>query len=149
MGVDISVAAPGVRVTLLRSRLRGALAQIGKSRWALDVWLTDDDGIWALNKTWRGIDAPTDVLSFPALAGPGPKALGDIAVSVPTASRQAASVGHGVDDEVWVLCVHGLAHLLGHDHEEEAATARMIEAEQALLGGLVPGLVARASPSAG
>ncbi|KAL1495556.1 hypothetical protein AB1Y20_016919 [Prymnesium parvum] len=97
----------------------------------LSVTLCDDPFIRALNLRWRAVDAPTDVLSFPL---DDELLLGDVVLSVETAQRQAEERGHPLRDELRVLLVHGLLHLLGYDHEEdEAARAEMAEAEQRLL----------------
>ena len=94
----------------------------------------------ALNRVWRGIDAPTDVLSFAAQEGdplPGAEhTLGDLVVSVDTARRQARALGHRLDEEVAVLIAHGLAHLCGLDHERGADAAEVQRsAELTLLAG--------------
>lgn len=88
----------------------------------------------ALNRAWRGKDAPTDVLSFAAQEGeamPGAEhMLGDLVISVDTARRQARALGHALDEEVAVLVAHGLAHLGGLDHERgesEASVQRACE----------------------
>jgi len=69
-----------------------------------------------LNREFRKIDRPTDVLSFPAEA---PAFLGDVAIDVPYAARQARKRGHALDREVQLLLAHGVLHLLGHDHETD------------------------------
>ncbi len=69
-----------------------------------------------LNREFRKIDRPTDVLSFPADV---PGLLGDVAIDVPYAARQARRRGHALDREVQLLLVHGVLHLLGHDHETD------------------------------
>lgn len=91
----------------------------------------------ALNRAWRGKDAPTDVLSFAAHEGePMPGAehlLGDLVISVDTARRQARALGHGLDEEVAVLFAHGLAHLAGFDHERDEHSAEIQRACEATL----------------
>lgn len=81
----------------------------------------------ALNRAWRGKDAPTDVLSFATQEGePMPGAehlLGDVVISVDTARRQARALGHSLDEEIAVLLAHGVAHLAGMDHERSAPDA--------------------------
>lgn len=114
----------------------------------LSVVLTDDARIAELNAQWRGKEGPTDVLSFPQGAEVWQGvAVGDIVISLDTAARQAAEVGHELYDEVVVLLVHGLCHLLGHDHLEPAEATAMSAQEQALLRALgrVDGLVRRAA----
>ena len=115
----------------------------------LSVALCDDEHIRALNKEWRGKDSATDVLSFPADSFGDVVVLGDCVISVDTARRQAAEVGHGLLDECRVLLVHGLLHLCGFDHEEgDAAAAEMARVEDELLG-LLQGLDADDDKRAG
>ncbi len=88
---------------------------------SLSIVLADDNRIRQLNRNYRGVDSATDVLSFPAGDPmPGmeelPLYLGDIMISVPYAQRQAAQQGHLLTEEVQLLAVHGVLHLLGHDH---------------------------------
>ncbi len=97
----------------------------------VSVTLTDNDGIHALNKQFRNIDAPTDVLSFPLveyentdepLLDDEENMLGDIVISLERAEEQAEEFGHSFEREVAFLCVHSMLHLLGYDHvnsEEE------------------------------
>ena len=81
----------------------------------LSLVLTSDSFIQSLNLSWRGVDGPTDVLSFPQ---DDEVVLGDLVLSLPTARRQADERGHGERTELRILLVHGLLHLLGYDHEE-------------------------------
>lgn len=102
------------------------------------VVLTKDAAIAELNQAWRGKSRPTDVLSFAAWEGepvPGTEhVLGDIVISVETAARQAHELGHSLEEELAVLCAHGLLHLLGLDHERGPAEARFqAECEMTLL----------------
>jgi probable rRNA maturation factor len=104
----------------------------------VSLLFVDDAAIQALNRTWRQKDAPTDVLSWPLFEPHEPKPdgaeLGDVAISLETAARQAARRGWPLDDEIALLLVHGVLHLLGYDDatEEESAVMQAIEAE--LLG---------------
>ena len=82
----------------------------------LSVLLCGDARMRRLNREFRRIDRPTDVLSFPAGT---PGFLGDVAIDVPYAARQARKRGHLLDREVQILLVHGVLHLLGHDHETD------------------------------
>lgn len=90
---------------------------------SLTVVVTSDAQIRELNRTFRSVDAPTDVLSFGNSGGaarvPGTddSYLGDVIVSYARASEQAAALGHSVEEEIALLVVHGVLHLLGHDHE--------------------------------
>lgn len=109
---------------------------------SLTILTTDDEMLRDLNSRFLGIDAPTDVLAFPEAAeaplgeGEAPS-LGEIAISVPTAQRQAAELGHSLADEMAHLLTHGILHLCGYDHEgggEEAA--RMRAREEHYLGDI-------------
>lgn len=117
----------------------------------LSLVLCDDAFIHDLNRTWRGVDAPTDVLSFAMGEGDdadlNPDVLGDLVISMDTAARQAAEHGHATAVEVRILLVHGFLHLLGYDHVEPDDATEMREAEARLLGMLgasSPSLIARA-----
>lgn len=107
----------------------------------LSILLTDDAQIQQMNRDFRGVDKPTDVLSFPAGdALPGMEEadpyLGDIAISVPYATRQAAQAGHDLAGELQLLAVHGLLHLLGYDHDDAEEKAAMWAAQTAVLAQL-------------
>lgn len=105
---------------------------------SLTILLTDDSQLQQLNRDFRQIDAVTDVLSFPdgtELPGVG-LYLGDIAISVPQAARQAEEAGHSLLEELRLLTVHGVLHLLGHDHAEPDEKETMWAAQEAILGGL-------------
>ncbi|HEX5230302.1 MAG TPA: rRNA maturation RNase YbeY [Bryobacteraceae bacterium] len=105
--------------------------------------ITRDAEMQRLNLDFRGKDYPTDVLSFPSGSTAG--FLGDIAISFPQARRQAAEYGHAVNDEIQILMLHGVLHLLGMDHETDRG--RMARAESKWRGrfGLPQGLIKRAS----
>jgi probable rRNA maturation factor len=106
--------------------------------------ITDDEGIQGLNRNFRGIDAPTDVLAFGAWEEAGgfvsaPEAggyLGDVIVSFPRAEVQAAEQGHSVENELHLLVVHGLLHLLGYDHVEEEEKSVMWGRQDEILSDL-------------
>jgi len=91
-----------------------------------------------LNREWRGFDKPTDVLSFGTTDDtPEPeKSLGDIVISVETALRQAEELGHSFEEEVERLLVHGILHLLGHDHENATDAKNMRVMERKVLKAL-------------
>lgn len=94
----------------------------------LTIVLTDDAQLHKLNRDYLDIDAPTDVLSFPASETDPETArryLGDILISIPRAEDQARAAGHALEAEVQLLVVHGSLHLLGHDHAEADEKARM------------------------
>lgn len=105
----------------------------------LTVVLTDDEQMQELNREFRDIDAPTDVLSFPAVeADPetGRRYLGDVLISMQRAEEQAAAGGHALEAELQLLTVHGVLHLLGHDHAEDREKLRMWTAQAQILARL-------------
>ena len=110
---------------------------------AVSVLLTSDAAIRRLNRQFRGKNKATDVLSFPAdpLLQGQEKVAGDLAISVPTARRQAAEQGHALSVEIKVLILHGLLHLAGYDHEidtgQMARRERRLRAELRLPQGLI------------
>lgn len=105
----------------------------------LTVVLTDDAQLHRLNRDYLGVDAPTDVLSFPA-SEPDPETdtyyLGDILISAPRAARQAEAAGHPLESEVRLLVVHGVLHLLGHDHTDSQEKAEMWSVQAEILEAL-------------
>ncbi|HEY2466988.1 MAG TPA: rRNA maturation RNase YbeY [Terracidiphilus sp.] len=128
--------------------LREAQAVV-KLRGEVTVLMTSDTAIRRLNRRFRGKNKATDVLSFPA-DNPGPvRIAGDLAISIPTALRQAAEQGHGVAVEIKVLILHGLLHLAGYDHETD--NGEMARREQRLRArlGLPYGLIERTRAVAG
>ncbi|MFN8634416.1 MAG: rRNA maturation RNase YbeY [Chloroflexota bacterium] len=126
----------------LRAVCAAAVAGEGVEGLALlTVTFVDDDEIQQINQQHRGIDRPTDVLSFPlvddsvgfALPPDAPRELGDVIVSYPRAVAQAEEYGHSVEREVAYLVVHGVLHILGHDHEVPAEQALMRAREESAL----------------
>ena len=105
----------------------------------LTIVLTDDTQLHELNLEYLGLDAPTDVLSFPA-AEPDPETgvlyLGDILISIPRATQQAQTAGHPVEAEVQLLVIHGTLHLLGYDHAGAEEKARMWSAQGEVMSRL-------------
>lgn len=91
--------------------------------------LTTDREVRRLNRTYRGKDAPTDVLSFPGGSGPEGEHLGDVVIAVPVARRQAEAAGHSPARELRVLLLHGALHCLGHDHETDEGEMEGLEEE--------------------
>lgn len=116
--------------------------QAVRLRGRVSVLLTTDRSIRRLNREFRGIDKATDVLSFPAQSMPGlEKLAGDLAISVPTARRQAVQCDHPLGTELKVLMLHGLLHLAGYDHEidtgQMARRERVLRAKLRLPQGLI------------
>ncbi len=131
--VDLALLTRIAEVTLRAEGIAGAV-EVG-------LTFVDDDEIRELNATYRGVDSATDVLSFP-LQGEGDGfvnppdgvlRLGDIVISLPRATEQAAEYGHPLARELGYLFVHGLLHLLGYDHEQEEERTVMRTKEEAAL----------------
>ena len=136
---------------ILRSLVRGALERLGRPLATASIVLTDDAAIRVLNRDYRESDRATDVLSFP-LADPESIAdpdratfLGEIYVSLETARRQARAARRPLSREVAHLVIHGLLHLLGHDHRTGAERRRMAAIEARLLRALRGEVAAMAS----
>lgn len=105
----------------------------------LTIVVSDDETLRRLNLEFMGIDEPTDVLSFPAdLVDPDTQRryLGDVILSLPRARAQAPENGQSIQDEVLLLAVHGVLHLLGHDHAEPEEKEHMWAAQAAVLSRL-------------
>jgi probable rRNA maturation factor len=113
----------------------------------LTLVITDDDGIQTLNRDFLGNDAPTDVLAFGALDDDGPFVaapeaggyLGDVIISYPRAVAQAQEHGQSTGQELDLLVVHGILHLLGYDHADDQEKAVMWAKQDAILAGLPTG----------
>lgn len=137
---EVEVLSNGVKPMkrqLLAAELgsRAALVHEG-AEGSVCIELTNDELIHEANRDYRGVDRPTDVLSFPTsegeqLIGIPDGHLGDIMISVETAERQAAELGHSTEREIAFLAIHGTLHILGYDHmlpeDEEIMTARQRE----------------------
>ncbi len=103
----------------------------------VSLLLSDDAFIRSLNARWRGQDKPTNVLSFPAAANPAATSvLGDIAIAFETMAREADEEGKSLRAHFTHLVVHGLLHLIGHDHESEAEAEAMERLEREILAAL-------------
>ena len=132
----------------LAAEIRRAVEKVGELYDAADaevsITLTDDAHIHALNREYRAVDRPTDVISFalneseePEIAGgPAIDVLGDIVLSVERAKAQAAEYGHSLRREIVFLTVHGMLHLLGFSHVEEAERQEMEEEQRHVMAAL-------------
>lgn len=116
-------------------RALDAGAAVGAVAGEVSVLLTDDHEIQALNRDWRGKDKPTDVLSFEADPMDRPF-LGDIAVSIGVAARDAAARDLTLDQHLSHLLIHGYLHLIGHDHIEDTDAMKMESLEVRALASL-------------
>jgi len=138
-------------IALLESILQKAGEAEGVEDGEVDLTFVDDEAIHELNREYRGIDRPTDVLSFAMHEvtndeleiiyeldegeepGNVPDVLGDIIISVPRAKLQSEEYGHSLERELGFLFVHGFLHLLGYDHQDEASEAEMMGKQEAVL----------------
>lgn len=137
------VRASGVDSRALKRTLRALLHAVNESSATVSVSLVTDTAIRRLNRAHRGLDSPTDVLSFPLDAPPrsecgdGPeRMLGDIVISLDTARRQAAEYDASLQAELYRLLIHGLLHILGYDHVEAQERSRM-ELQERLLAQVI------------
>ena len=116
----------------------------------VDIALVSDSRMRKLNREFRGVAKATDVLSFPASDDPHTRTgstgepLGDIAIALGVAERQAREQGHALRTELRILALHGLLHLLGYDHEKDNGRLRRVEDRLRRRAGLPAGLIARA-----
>lgn len=118
----------------LRARAREVLRSVGHGRAELSLSLVDDDEMAEINLRYRGIDRPTDVLSFSLVEGDCAEhrggLLGDVVIGVDAAARQARERHRSLEEELTRLLIHGVLHLLGHDHEEPAEAKAMRSEER-------------------
>lgn len=146
--IEVTVAAPLWRRAVMEPEAwcsraaNAALAASGSEAGPLEasILLTDDAAVRGLNSTWRGQDKATNVLSFPAGDEPGPagapRLLGDVVVALETVEREAAAAGLSSAHHLAHMVVHGILHLLGHDHLTDADAAHMERLEARVLAGL-------------
>ena len=137
----------GATKTIIRRALKHAAATLSTKTAELAIVLTDDAAIRKLNRNWRGVDAATNVLAFPARSGAPRNAnnsrtqlrtqlanhLGDIVLAYETIEREARRDGKSFDHHLAHLAVHGFLHLLGYDHLNDAQARRMETTEQTIL----------------
>lgn len=144
LAVDLELASELEAATLpdvaaIEGWARAAVAATGdRSRAELSVRIVDLEEGRALNARWRDRDRPTNVLSFPAdlPAELGIPLLGDLVICAPVVAREAAEQGKAEADHWAHLVVHGVLHLLGHDHENDAEAEVMEALERRILAGL-------------
>ncbi|MEZ4333485.1 MAG: rRNA maturation RNase YbeY [Myxococcota bacterium] len=136
-GPPEAIRGSKVDVARLRRRATGILRATRQAGAELSIALVDDASIRDLNARYRGKPRPTDVLSFSLVEGEHAERrgglLGDVVISVETAARQARARRRSLDDTVAKLLVHGVLHLLGHDHEADDEARRM-QAEERRIG---------------
>ena len=148
IGVSVDRAfRKAVSASALRAAVVRTLASEGVHKAELGVVVTDDDALRELNREHRGLDEPTDVLSFALSEGDDAtfvlppddtRHLGEVIVSYPTVERQAQDAGVKPTRELLHVLVHGVLHLLGHDHETPEEESAMHAREEAILASLAP-----------
>ena len=154
--VTVTIAAPdGGRVPTRGLARWLTQASPARARGAVTIALVSDARMRSLNRSFRGKDYATDVLSFPAQSHASTRAavravhadasdyLGDVVIAMGVANRQADEAGHSLATELRVLALHGLLHLLGYDHESDAGRMARVEARLRKQGGLKEGLIER------
>lgn len=141
-----AIAHETVRVALAHQLERGISGPDPTGE--ISLIFTDDEEVQQLNRRFRDVDRPTDVLSFPMWEpdaaspswaieeGAPPEPIGDIVISCETAWRQAAEYGHSLQREIAFLVVHGLLHLFGFDHQSEEERTEMRGLEETILSSL-------------
>jgi probable rRNA maturation factor len=123
-------------VDALVGRVHAAAAELAaETNGPAALLLTGDAALAELNARFRGVEGPTNVLSFPSGAA-APAFLGDIAIAFETCAREAAEQGRPIENHLSHLIVHGLLHLVGYDHVEDEAAAQMERLEARILGRL-------------
>jgi rRNA maturation RNase YbeY len=142
--VNNAQSAQKIDLRWLKKQGRTILQHLEQEDCELSILLTDDTGIHELNRQYRDKDRPTDVLSFPqdedAVNEKGETLLGDVVISVETADRQAADHHLSLEEELILLLIHGILHLMGYDHETSRQDARtMKQKTQDVFGRIFPG----------
>lgn len=119
---------------------QGALRILGYREAQVSILFCEDSYIQKLNREYRRVNAPTDVLAFSMHEGPFPRVhpevLGDVVISLETASRQAKRYRHSLNKEIALLVVHGILHLLGYDHLKKKDKELMHKKEREILKSL-------------
>ena len=157
--IEVDESLPNViDAAALRAAITATLAAQALAEAAVTVVLTTDEEVRALNAHYRGVDAPTDMLSFaaretqpdaPSITLPAEVAaeldryLGDLVIAYPYSARQAAQYGNNVTAELQLLAVHGTLHLLGYDHQDAASEAAMWAQQEQVLAQFGHGALAR------
>lgn len=144
LAIDLRVAEPRWQEALgdveeLVARVLNHAAGVVKAGGEVSILMTSDSEVHELNRRWRGIDKPTDVLSFPSSwpqTTGAPVQIGDIALAYETSHRDAGAMGRAFDAHVSHLVIHGFLHLLGYDHVEPEDAAVMEPLEANILAGL-------------
>ncbi len=140
--VDIQVQSPlwqaeTAAEQTVRDAVAAAATALSTAEGEVAILLTDDEAIRTLNRQWRGIDKPTNVLSFPAAKpGIGARFLGDIVIAYETLKRECDDEGRVFLHHLAHLAVHGFLHLVGYDHQADAEADEMEELESKIMARL-------------
>lgn len=141
----VAVRVPGLKQAALE-RFAARAARAVKLNGKLNLMVTSSKHLRELNRRFRGQDAVTDVLSFPAAVAFAGQLAGDIAISGEIAAANARSLGHSPADEVKILALHGILHLAGYDHEQDNGQMERRERQLRKAFGLPSGLIERTAP---
>ncbi len=137
---DAAHPFPKTYLPLMKRVIRACVEEhYPEHRFEIELTTCGDEEIRRINREFRGIDRPTDVLSFPMLEFEMPKvyvSLGSNIISVDTARRQAEEYGHSLKRELCFLCAHSALHLLGYDHETEDERGEMEAKQREILDAL-------------
>jgi probable rRNA maturation factor len=143
--IDVIIRSAGWRKQpqagkIVKKAIRAAAKAVSIPRCELAIVLSDDSAVRALNRRWRGQNAPTNVLSFPA-AAPGKRGrpspyIGDIVIAYQTTAREAVAEGKPFKHHLAHLAVHGFLHLLGYDHQSDRKAQKMERLERRILACL-------------
>ena len=132
---------PGLKSLTIKRNLQKALKDLAYDEGEVSILFTDDTTISQLNKRYRGIDGPTNVLAFPMSEPGSPEdssgMLGDIVVSLDRAVKESEDLGESLEETVYRLLIHGLLHLLGYNHERSFEEELRMNEEQTRLLGLI------------
>jgi probable rRNA maturation factor len=139
LSISLDIKRRGINKKALSAFAKKAQSLV-RLEGSVNVLITGDDRMQALNQRFRRKNKATDVLSFP---GAAPGMAGDIAISADIASTNAKLLGHGLQYEIQILLLHGMLHLAGWDHENDAGEMAHKEATLRKKLGLPPGLIAR------
>jgi probable rRNA maturation factor len=140
--VDIQITSPQwdaepLAEQTVRTAIAAAADELGTEAGEVSVVLTDDAAIRTLNRDWRGIDKPTNVLSFPAAAGPGDdRMLGDIVIAYETLARECHDEDRVFLQHLAHLTIHGFLHLMGYDHQTDSDADAMEGLESKIMTAL-------------
>ncbi|HUT04888.1 MAG TPA: rRNA maturation RNase YbeY [bacterium] len=145
--VILDAGVDGVSERHARNIVSQVLSMIGRSGASLNVLFSGDERIRELNKRFREVDAPTDVMAFPS--GDDSAFLGDVIISVERAQAQAVKLGHSLEDELEVLLVHGILHLVGYTDYDDSSRAMMFEKTDQIIKQLIYSRTGKVNRSGG